>query len=579
MKGAGYVVWMDETGTRGALRSDAVTRTARGGSVKAGMHERRKKADRWRVILGESGRPPPSPPSPPLPSSPLPTSAATVAAGAGFRDTGSQDERRRVIPDRRSEPATPGLAPPHLCSRCGLIIPGGERKALSHWVTSCLRHLTRLPPPATPLGGFPSAVADAEAGGSTVSSATQEALNPSLRLRPSRSQEQRSSGGSSSAAAAAHHHRRLTPTNLGDHASWGFSEVRLRNVVGAKHAFSVCSGFSAMPDAAATTTTAAASRERSGSGTRSGSGGGAGRGAGGSACSDEFEVFALRSEGGGGGGGSDGYDDDDHDLFLRTCAGLGAGDDPLSCTRVAAEDARMSALCEQIQEADAQLKRAVECVAQSFDIDALPVESRSEHLASLERLLQQLQPTPPQSPSAEKAAAAEQQPPRVVECSSAATQTQTLPEVAVAVAAPRRRPTIASLSAETLQRVFRGHTARQRLRLLARSLRATEAAVVEGEATEPAAVEASAGVARPESAPADVPAGAQAPRPGPSYTALLAARCRAEHAFVGALVGRAPQAPRPAEASRVVVRRRPAAAVRRPVKLRPQSSDAPAADA
>eukprot|EP00754_Rhynchopus_humris_P051082 Rhum_TRINITY_DN9326_c0_g1::Rhum_TRINITY_DN9326_c0_g1_i1::g.32973::m.32973 len=567
MKGAGYVVWMDETGTRGALRSDAVTRTARGGSVKAGMQERRKKADRWRVILGESGRPPPSPPSPPLPSSPLPTSASTVAAGAGFRDTGSQDERRRVIPDRRSEPATPGLAPPHLCSRCGLVIPGGERKALSHWVTSCLRHLTRLPPPATPLGGFPSAVADAEAGSGTVSSATQEALNPSLRLRPSRAQEQRSSGGSSAAAAA--HHRRLTPTNLGDHASWDFSEVRLRNVVGAKHAFSVCSGFSAMPDAAATT--AAGSRERSGSGTRSGSGGGLGRGCGASACSDEFEVFALRSEGGGGGGGgggSDGYDDDEHDLFLRTCAGLG-GDDPLSCTRVAAEDARMSALCEQIQEADAQLKRAVECVAQSFDIDALPVESRSEHLASLERLLQQLQPTPPQSPSAETASAAAAEEPRrrVVECSSAATQTQTPPEVAVA--APRRRPTIASLSAETLQRVFRGHAARQRLRLLARSLHAAEAAAVEEKAAEPAA--AAAG-------PADVLAVAQGRRPVvPYYTTLLAAGCRAEHVFVGALVGRAPQAPRPAEASRVVVRRRPAAAVKRPVKLRPQTSDVPAA--
>ncbi|KAJ9455935.1 hypothetical protein DIPPA_22732 [Diplonema papillatum] len=138
------VLWMDGQGTRGT----AVHESPRA----KGRLERAKKVKEWKAMLGlipsEPEEPAVKPPTsvskrrrreerqPPTPDTPLRQPAQASVA--------TQHERQRV----RYDETTPNS---HICNRCTLLIPGGERRALSHWISSCLKQLAARAPPEPPL--------------------------------------------------------------------------------------------------------------------------------------------------------------------------------------------------------------------------------------------------------------------------------------------------------------------------------------------------------------------------------------------------------------------------------------------
>eukprot|EP01063_Lacrimia_lanifica_P015344 TRINITY_DN22138_c0_g1_i1.p1 TRINITY_DN22138_c0_g1~~TRINITY_DN22138_c0_g1_i1.p1 ORF type:complete len:734 (+),score=163.35 TRINITY_DN22138_c0_g1_i1:57-2258(+) len=166
-----HAVWMDGQSNRAVMG-----RTAPAGVPSLpSENEKRRNIEAWKALL--DGRPVPKDPAapprrreaPPKPAPPPPP---------GTAEKGTQDERKRVI-------KAPGVEEgAYVCRRCGAVVTGGERQALAHWVSRCLKGLGRQHPPPLPIEGRfpPVSVKNPAASGRheqrTVS--TQETLNPQL---------------------------------------------------------------------------------------------------------------------------------------------------------------------------------------------------------------------------------------------------------------------------------------------------------------------------------------------------------------------------------------------------------------
>eukprot|EP00755_Sulcionema_specki_P010060 Sspe_Gene.6668::Locus_2245_Transcript_2_2_Confidence_0.667_Length_1529::g.6668::m.6668 len=171
-------LWMDAEGKAKAVRDDLPY-------PMPCKEARRRALERWRRLAGLPPLPPPeeegeeegdegaSPPSvlatPPKASQRSPS--VSVSPGKG-NSKSTQDEAHRVFPRGGRS----------VCGRCGSSFTNGERRALAHWVTRCMRDLSRMPPPSAPEGGWPDIVESEGAGTRTV--ATQDTLTSRSALPP-----------------------------------------------------------------------------------------------------------------------------------------------------------------------------------------------------------------------------------------------------------------------------------------------------------------------------------------------------------------------------------------------------------
>eukprot|EP01060_Flectonema_neradi_P014343 TRINITY_DN21040_c0_g1_i1.p1 TRINITY_DN21040_c0_g1~~TRINITY_DN21040_c0_g1_i1.p1 ORF type:complete len:804 (+),score=143.30 TRINITY_DN21040_c0_g1_i1:77-2488(+) len=131
------VMWMGDRKSKRATVSSSYGGPSR--------EERARKTEMWKNMLnGTQPAPTSAPTSPPR--------VRKVKFASNQKSVACQVEVRKV---RRDPKDTKGQA--YWCCRCQGLLRGGERQALAHWVSKCMKGLSKLHPPVVPDSGrFPS---------------------------------------------------------------------------------------------------------------------------------------------------------------------------------------------------------------------------------------------------------------------------------------------------------------------------------------------------------------------------------------------------------------------------------------